>query len=56
MAVDIFHWDSHFFEAAFKKIDPDQLDKLATGARWRFRLGSGPDVSVSTRSDPVSWI
>lgn len=28
-------------EAAFKKIDAEHLDKLATGARWRFRLASG---------------
>ena len=28
-------------EASFKKIDPEQLDRLATGARWRFRLASG---------------
>ena len=28
-------------QASFKKIDPEQLDRLATGARWRFRLASG---------------
>lgn len=25
----------------FKKTDPEKLEQLATGARWRFRLGSG---------------
>ena len=35
----IFRFHQH--QAAFKKIDAEHLDKLATGARWRFRLASG---------------
>ena len=37
-------------QASFKKIDPEQLDRLATGARWRFRLASGGGDSVGGKT------